>query len=413
MLGFPCNQFGAQEPGSEAEIEQFCEINYGVTFPMFAKVDVNGDDAAPLYEYLKDAKPGLLGSEAIKWNFTKFLVDRDGKVVARYAPNDTPESIAGDVEKAAVKSLVRDRLCVALACAAAAHCAARPEQGPARGVSDRRDGLRSAGSGRRLLELRQPRDLRSAVSIRIPDAAVQARPQHRNGAARDLAGRPHLDDAREAGHLLRRRSGIQGPAPRAHGAGLRLFDQAHPRPENALQLAQCGAGALRRRRCRGRQGHRNRKVRLRRADRRPAGAGSLHAPLQARVSRLRASRQPNDDGPRCRRARGDRGLRRRKRLGRWPIPSAPARTGSRTGGAASGSCSNRTRAFATSAFPSRRMPTDRANTAQAEGPQAAADRPDRNLDHRGVESAAARVPARQPRLRGGADRPRPQCPRPG
>jgi len=100
VLGFPCNQFGAQEPGSESEIEQFCEINYGVTFPMFAKVDVNGDGTAPVYKFLKSAKPGLLGSEAIKWNFTKFLVDRGGKVVARFAPNDTPESIAGDVEKA-------------------------------------------------------------------------------------------------------------------------------------------------------------------------------------------------------------------------------------------------------------------------------------------------------------------------
>jgi glutathione peroxidase len=100
VLGFPCNQFGAQEPGSASEIEQFCEINYGVTFPLFAKVDVNGDGAAPVYKFLKSAKPGLLGSEAIKWNFTKFLVDRKGNVVARFAPNDTPESIAGDVEKA-------------------------------------------------------------------------------------------------------------------------------------------------------------------------------------------------------------------------------------------------------------------------------------------------------------------------
>ena len=99
VLGFPCNQFGGQEPGGEKEIAQFCELNYGVTFPMFAKVDVNGDDTAPLYKYLKAEKPGLLGSEAIKWNFTKFLVDRDGKVVKRYAPNDTPESIAKDVEK--------------------------------------------------------------------------------------------------------------------------------------------------------------------------------------------------------------------------------------------------------------------------------------------------------------------------
>ena len=99
ILGFPCNQFGEQEPGSEAEIESFCEMNYGVTFPMFAKVDVNGDAAAPLYKFLKKEKPGLLGSEAIKWNFTKFLIDRKGNVVKRYAPNDTPESLACDIEK--------------------------------------------------------------------------------------------------------------------------------------------------------------------------------------------------------------------------------------------------------------------------------------------------------------------------
>jgi glutathione peroxidase len=99
VLGFPCNQFGAQEPGDAKEIESFCEINYGVTFPLFAKIDVNGADAAPLYRYLKKEKPGLLGSEAIKWNFTKFLVDRKGNVVERYAPNVEPEAIAGDIEK--------------------------------------------------------------------------------------------------------------------------------------------------------------------------------------------------------------------------------------------------------------------------------------------------------------------------
>jgi glutathione peroxidase len=99
ILAFPCNQFGQQEPGDEAEIESFCEVNYGVTFPLFAKVDVNGDAAAPLYKYLKKAKPGLLGSEAIKWNFTKFLVDRNGNVVERYAPNTEPASLAGDIEK--------------------------------------------------------------------------------------------------------------------------------------------------------------------------------------------------------------------------------------------------------------------------------------------------------------------------
>jgi glutathione peroxidase len=99
VLGFPCNQFGAQEPGTEQEIEQFCELNYGVTFPMFAKIDVNGSETAPLYEYLKKARPGLLGTEAIKWNFTKFLVDRKGNVVERYGSNVEPEAIAGDIEK--------------------------------------------------------------------------------------------------------------------------------------------------------------------------------------------------------------------------------------------------------------------------------------------------------------------------
>ena len=100
VLGFPCNQFGAQEPGTEKEIAQFCELNYGVTFPLFAKVEVNGANASPIYKYLKAEKPGLLGSEAIKWNFTKFLIDRKGHVLARYAPNDTPESMAADIEKA-------------------------------------------------------------------------------------------------------------------------------------------------------------------------------------------------------------------------------------------------------------------------------------------------------------------------
>ena len=97
ILGFPCNQFGGQEPGDEKEIAQFCELNFGVTFPMFAKVDVNGDDAAPLFKFLKAEKPGLLGSEAIKWNFTKFLVAPDGRTVTRYAPTVEPEKITGDI----------------------------------------------------------------------------------------------------------------------------------------------------------------------------------------------------------------------------------------------------------------------------------------------------------------------------
>ena len=99
ILGFPCNQFGAQEPGSEAEIGQFCRANYGVTFPMFAKIEVNGERAHPLYKYLKDAKPGLLGTEAIKWNFTKFLIGKDGEPVARYAPNTKPQELEAPIKK--------------------------------------------------------------------------------------------------------------------------------------------------------------------------------------------------------------------------------------------------------------------------------------------------------------------------
>ena len=99
VLGFPCNQFGGQEPGESGDIAQFCEKNYGVTFPMFEKVDVNGDAAHPLFKYLKDAAPGLLGTKDIKWNFTKFLVGRDGKVVDRYAPTTRPDAISGDIEK--------------------------------------------------------------------------------------------------------------------------------------------------------------------------------------------------------------------------------------------------------------------------------------------------------------------------
>ena len=98
VLGFPCNQFGAQEPGEASEIAAFCEKNYGVTFPMFAKVEVNGEHAHPLFRHLKKAAPGLLGSEAIKWNFTKFLVDRAGEVVERYSPATTPETLARGVE---------------------------------------------------------------------------------------------------------------------------------------------------------------------------------------------------------------------------------------------------------------------------------------------------------------------------
>ena len=99
VLGFPCNQFGAQEPGDADEIAQFCKVNFGVSFPLMAKVDVNGPDASPVFDWMKGEAKGLLGSKTIKWNFTKFLIDREGNVVRRYAPTDRPESIAADIEK--------------------------------------------------------------------------------------------------------------------------------------------------------------------------------------------------------------------------------------------------------------------------------------------------------------------------
>ena len=99
VIGFPSNEFGAQDPGSNDEIASFCQLNYGVSFPMMAKVEVNGDGADPLYKYLKKSKPGLLGTQAVKWNFTKFLIDARGSVVARYAPTDKPESLKPAIEK--------------------------------------------------------------------------------------------------------------------------------------------------------------------------------------------------------------------------------------------------------------------------------------------------------------------------
>ena len=100
VLGFPCNQFGAQDSGSNGEIAEFCQLNYGVSFPMMEKIDVNGSGAHPLYQWLSAEAPGLLGSKAIKWNFTKFLVGKDGSVIKRYAPTDTPEGMAKDIEAA-------------------------------------------------------------------------------------------------------------------------------------------------------------------------------------------------------------------------------------------------------------------------------------------------------------------------
>jgi glutathione peroxidase len=99
VLGFPCNQFGAQEPGTSDEIQEFCQLNFGVNFPLFAKVDVNGENAHPLFKHVTKEAPGLLGSKAIKWNFTKFLVDRDGNVIKRFAPTDKPETIEKHIQE--------------------------------------------------------------------------------------------------------------------------------------------------------------------------------------------------------------------------------------------------------------------------------------------------------------------------
>lgn len=99
VLGFPCNQFGKQEPGNQQEIQEFCELNYGVSFQMFEKIDVNGANASPLYDYLKNSAPGLLGSKSIKWNFTKFLVDRSGAVIKRFGSNDSVAKIEKEIKK--------------------------------------------------------------------------------------------------------------------------------------------------------------------------------------------------------------------------------------------------------------------------------------------------------------------------
>ncbi|NMW31572.1 glutathione peroxidase [Altererythrobacter sp. RZ02] len=97
VLAFPCNQFGGQEPGDAEEIDQFCKVNFGLTFPLMQKIDVNGDNASPLFDWMKGEAPGLMGSKAVKWNFTKFLIGRDGKVIRRYAPQDTPAKIEKDI----------------------------------------------------------------------------------------------------------------------------------------------------------------------------------------------------------------------------------------------------------------------------------------------------------------------------
>ncbi len=102
IVGFPCNQFGHQDPGADSEIASFCQMNYGVSFPMMAKIDVNGPEAHPLYKWLTKEAPGILGTQGIKWNFTKFLVGKDGQVLSRYAPLDTPKSLVDDIERALV-----------------------------------------------------------------------------------------------------------------------------------------------------------------------------------------------------------------------------------------------------------------------------------------------------------------------
>jgi glutathione peroxidase len=103
ILGFPCNQFGAQEPGSDQEIQQFCSLNYGVSFPVFGKVDVNGDNAAPIYKWLKEEGRGMLGTQAIKWNFTKFLIGKDGKVIKRFAPTAKPAAMAEEIREQLIR----------------------------------------------------------------------------------------------------------------------------------------------------------------------------------------------------------------------------------------------------------------------------------------------------------------------
>ena len=325
VLGFPCNQFGAQEPGNEQEIATFCETNYDVTFPMFRenRRQRRGDGAAlPLSEARKAGTPRHRGDQVelhevprrSRWRRSSRAMRRTTRP-NRSKRTSRRRSDAHARFDVAARVARRRRFVVRGTRIGRVRAIPGGYEDVARRVPGRGNRLRSAGGGRHLFELRQPRDLRSALSLRLSGAPVQARSEHRGRHAGDLRRRQDLDDPPAQGNLFRGRPGIQGQAPGIGRRGLRLRDQAHPRSEDALELAADGRRPLRRRRRHRREGEDNGTFRLRRADRRTAGDRSLHAALRARLRRLRAAVEPHDDSDVRGRARGDRGARRRERLG--------------------------------------------------------------------------------------------------
>jgi glutathione peroxidase len=207
VLGFPCNQFGAQEPGDEKAIAQFCELNYGVTFPLFSKVDVNGEDAAPLYKYLKAEKPGLLGARPSSgtspssWSIARATSSSATRRTTRRNRWRAISRRSSDADRIAS---VPWRWPRRASSPPVALCAGRSEQGAQGRVPDRGDGLRSAGELGPVLELRQSRDLRCTVPVRLHFPPAQDRAEHGGGDARGLQGRPHMDDQGQARHLFQR-----------------------------------------------------------------------------------------------------------------------------------------------------------------------------------------------------------------
>ena len=241
ILGFPCNQFGAQEPGSEEEIEIVLRGQLRRDVPAVREDRRQRRRRGAALQVPEERRsPGCSaprrssGTSPSSWSIAT--------ATSSSATRRTPSRRASPATSRSCCSVRRGRrLAVALAAARARALlplprsgAGGPEQGAARRVSGRRDGVRPAGVGRRLLELHQPRDLRPAVPVRLSRAAVQDRPEHGGGAARDLRRRHDLDDQDQAGHLLRRRSGVQGKEARARRGGLRVFVEAHPRPQDPL-----------------------------------------------------------------------------------------------------------------------------------------------------------------------------------
>ena len=396
VLGFPCNQFGAQEPGSEKEIASFCEVNYGVTFPLFAKVDVNGDSAAPLYRVSQEGEAGAARLRGDQVELHQ-VPGRPRRATSSSAMRRTTsrEAIAGRHREAAVKSaLAMQRvaahrwprsLLVGVACVAPP-ALAQPDPNKVLRVAFPVGGdrLRSAGGRRPLLEQRQSRDLRPAVPVRLSRAAVQARARTPPSALPEIS-----PDGKT--WTIRIKPGIyftDDPAFKGKKRELTAADYVYAwkrmlDPKMRSQLAADRRRPIRRH---------GRVV----AKAKETGKFDYDAPMEGlqaidrytlqfklNFAVVRAAVEPHDGRRRPAVAREVIEAYGDARAGRWRIRSAPDRTGSRTGGAARRSCSRRTRTSATSRYPESSDPADERVVREVQGQEAAADRPHRDQHHRG------------------------------